>query len=60
VVRRLAEAFTAALKSPDVEAKIVASGSRVVAGGPEALARFQRDEITKWQKLVTDARIEKQ
>lgn len=60
VVRRLSEAFTAALKAPEVAEKIVASGSVVVAGGPQALADFQQRELQKWQRLVQDAGIERQ
>lgn len=60
VVRRLSEAFNAALKAPEVAEKIVASGSIVVAAGPQALADFQQRELQKWQRLVQEAGIERQ
>lgn len=59
-VRRLEAAFIGALKSPEVASKITASGSDIVAHGPEALAAFQNRELDKWQKLVREAGIERQ
>ncbi|MGH8223722.1 MAG: Bug family tripartite tricarboxylate transporter substrate binding protein, partial [Woeseiaceae bacterium] len=59
-VRRLNEAFIAALKAPEVAAKIVAAGSVVVAGGPQALADFQQREMQKWRRVVQEAGIEPQ
>jgi tripartite-type tricarboxylate transporter receptor subunit TctC len=59
-VRRLAEAFAAALTAPDVAQKIAGSGAIVVAGGPDALAEFQRREIEKWRRVVREAAIELQ
>ncbi len=59
-VRRLSEAFAAALRSPEVTERIVTSGAIVVAGGPDALAEFQRREIEKWRRVVREASIELQ
>jgi tripartite-type tricarboxylate transporter receptor subunit TctC len=52
IVARMVEEITKAIKAPDVAAKLTAQGINIIAGGPDALDKFQRNEITRWAKVV--------
>lgn len=52
VVKRMVEEITKAIKTPAVAEKLTAQGIDIIAGGPDALDKFQRREIERWAKVV--------
>ena len=58
IVERLNAEINAALRLPDVRAKLEAAGIEVQGGTPEAYAAVIRDDLAKWGKVVKAARIE--
>ncbi|HWI38353.1 MAG TPA: tripartite tricarboxylate transporter substrate binding protein [Burkholderiales bacterium] len=54
IVRRLHEAFSAALAAPAAKARFEALGVAVVGGTPEDAARRWRDEADYWGKAVKE------
>ena len=48
VVRRLNEAFVAAINHPDVRKVLVAQGNDVIANTPEAFAKSIQADADKW------------
>ena len=57
VIDRLNGVLTAAIKSPDLQGKLLAMGLEPATSTPEALAAFQAREKEKWQKVIADAKI---
>ena len=58
IVAKLAEAFTAVLRMPDVKAIMAEKGAMDVPPlGPEYFKGFIRDETEKWRKVVKSANI---
>ena len=55
VVARMNEAVNAALRSPDVRAKIAADGGDVLGGSPEDFARVLRADIASWGAIVRES-----
>ncbi|HEX6793585.1 MAG TPA: tripartite tricarboxylate transporter substrate binding protein [Casimicrobiaceae bacterium] len=55
VVARMNEAINAALKSPDVRAKIAADGGDVLGGSPEDFAKVLRADIASWSAIVRES-----
>ncbi|MNM97641.1 Tripartite tricarboxylate transporter family receptor [compost metagenome] len=55
VVAKLNTELNRIFKLPDVQAKLKTLGLDPVLGTPEALATYQRSEITKWAKVVKDS-----
>ena len=55
MVARMNEAINAALKSPDVRAKIAADGGDVLGGSPEEFAKLLRADIAAWGALVRES-----
>lgn len=53
VASRLAAEVARALKTPEVAARLRATGSEVVASTPEEFARFNLAEKEKWAQIVT-------
>jgi tripartite-type tricarboxylate transporter receptor subunit TctC len=45
------------IRSPELVEKLKAEGSDAVGNSPELYARFLRDEITKWAKVIKAAKI---
>ena len=43
------------LKSPDVAKRLADAGLDAVGGTPEELAAYQKNELTKWAKVVKDS-----
>lgn len=52
VVKRMVEELTKAIKTPSVAEKLSAQGIDIIAGGPDQLDKFQRNEIARWAKVV--------
>lgn len=57
IVSKLNRDIVQALKSPDVIAKLAADGAEPVGSAPEAFARYIRDEVQKWAKVIAAAGI---
>jgi tripartite-type tricarboxylate transporter receptor subunit TctC len=57
VVNRMVEEITKAIKTPAVAEKLTAQGIDIIAGGPDALDKFQRREIERWAKVVKSNNI---
>lgn len=56
-VARLSEALRESLADPAVQRRMAAAGVDAAWLDPEATGAFIRDEATKWQRVVRDARI---
>jgi len=54
VIVRLHDEFVAAVREPDVRAKLTAVGMEVVGSTPEELDRFVRGEFEHWDKFVRE------
>jgi tripartite-type tricarboxylate transporter receptor subunit TctC len=57
VKARLSAAVIAAMKNPDVEARMVEQGLEVVADTPAHATAFQAQEWERWRKLITERHI---
>lgn len=57
IVSKLNAAIGTALKSPDVESKLLALGIDLDPGTPEDLAKFLRSDASRWEKLIKQAGI---
>ncbi|WP_327212934.1 Bug family tripartite tricarboxylate transporter substrate binding protein [Ramlibacter sp. Leaf400] len=57
IVRRLNEAVTKALRTPEVAQKLSAQGIDITAGGPEVFKPFVEKQISTWARFVKDNNI---
>ena len=57
IVKRMNEAINAALKLPDVAAKLAGQGIEVRTGTPQAAQAFIEGQIDVWAKVVRDNNI---
>lgn len=57
VIRRLNQEVNAALQSPDVLKQFDLAGIESTPGTPGAMSIYLASEITKWAKVIRDARI---
>lgn len=57
-VARLHQAFTAALRTPEVTDRLRALGFTVDAGEPAGLAQLVAADLERWRGVVRDARIQ--
>jgi tripartite-type tricarboxylate transporter receptor subunit TctC len=55
---RLHQAFTEALRTPEVTQRLATLGFTVEASEPEALARLIAADLERWRGVVRDARIQ--
>jgi tripartite-type tricarboxylate transporter receptor subunit TctC len=55
VIDRLHREIVKALHSPEVERRLLAEGSEIGGGSPEAFAAHIGSEIAKWTRVVKDA-----
>ncbi|MFC3124471.1 tripartite tricarboxylate transporter substrate binding protein [Pseudoroseomonas globiformis] len=60
VVNKIATDAAAQLQVDSVKERFAALGATPVGSRPDAAQGFVREELVKWQKVVTDAKIEKQ
>jgi len=58
VAARLSQDIAKALGQPDVMARLHEAGAEAAPGTPEQFARFIRDEISKWAKVVKAGNIQ--
>jgi tripartite-type tricarboxylate transporter receptor subunit TctC len=57
IIARLHKEIVAALRSPEIERRLLADGSEVGGGSPEAFGAYIRNEIAKWTRVVKEAGI---
>jgi len=57
IVGRLHKEIVAALRSPEIERRLLADGSEVGGGSPEEFGAYIRNEIAKWTRVVKEAGI---
>lgn len=57
VIARLHQAFSAALRRPEVTARIAALGFEPVGSSPDEFARFMATEAPKWRGVIQAAEI---
>jgi len=57
VVDRLAAEVARILGNAEMRERLRAEGSDPVGSSPQAFAQFLRDEIAKWRKVITTARV---
>ena len=57
IVQQLNSAAVTALRNPEVLANFTKMGIQVVASSPEKLRSFQREEVTKWAKVIKNGNI---
>jgi len=58
VVTRLNAEINAALKLPDVKAKLEAAGIEIQGGTPQEYAALIKSDLAKWAKVVKAANIQ--
>jgi tripartite-type tricarboxylate transporter receptor subunit TctC len=57
IIARLNEEVVAAIKDPQVAAKIVEQGAEGTSTTPEGLAKFIASESVKWRNIIVKAGI---
>lgn len=57
VVSRLSAEVVRIIRLPDVEKRLVDSGSVIVGSSPQDADRFLREEVDKWGKVVKAAKV---
>lgn len=57
VIDRLHKEIVVALRSPEIERRLLADGSEIGGGSPEAFGAYIRSEIAKWTRVVKEAGI---
>ena len=57
LIDRLNREIVVALRSPEIERRLLADGSEVGGGTPEAFGAHIRSEIAKWTRVVREAGI---
>ena len=45
------------MRTPDIKEKMLSQGFEPVGNGPEEFARFIREELPRWEKVVKTAGI---
>jgi len=60
IVAKLSAEIARVMKTTEMRERLLAEGTDVIAGSPEQLAEFERNELTKWSKAVkvSGARID--
>jgi tripartite-type tricarboxylate transporter receptor subunit TctC len=59
-IDKLVELFTRASAKPETKEYFASQGSELMAPGPEALRKFQREEIDRWKSIAVAAKVEPQ
>ena len=57
IVKRLNQAISESVQSPDIKQRIEADGSQIVLGSPEDLRKTMVREIAKWSQVIKRAGI---
>jgi tripartite-type tricarboxylate transporter receptor subunit TctC len=55
IIDRLHKGIVAALRSPEIERRLLAEGSEICGGPPEEFGAYIRSEIAKWTRVVKEA-----
>jgi tripartite-type tricarboxylate transporter receptor subunit TctC len=58
VKKKLIDGIVAGMNDPDAKKKLTDLGFEIVANTPEQFAKFQSQELARWQKVITTAKIE--
>lgn len=58
IVKKLNQAFVAAMKQPEVLERFKAIGAEVVGSTPEEAARLLQAETVRWNKVITERKIQ--
>ena len=58
VKAKLHDGIVAAMNDPDAKKKLTDLGFEIVANTPEQFAQFQKQELARWQKVITTAHIQ--
>ncbi len=56
-INRLNAEIVKAIRLPDVEKRLVDSGSSIIGNSPEAADRFLREDTEKWAKVIRAAKV---
>ena len=57
IVQKLSAETQRALQSADVRERLLGLGAQPVGSSPEEFARFARDEVAKWAKVIRSANV---
>jgi tripartite-type tricarboxylate transporter receptor subunit TctC len=57
IIAKLNAAFTAALSDDDVRSKLAQAGVTPSPSSPEEFARYLKDEIARWGKVIREKGI---
>lgn len=60
IVTRLNTEIRKIIENPEIKAKLATLGMDAFSGTPEELDAFVKDQLVLWDKLITNAKIEKQ
>jgi tripartite-type tricarboxylate transporter receptor subunit TctC len=60
IVTRLNTEIRKIIENPEIKAKLATLGMDAFSGTPEQLEAFVKDQLVLWEKLITNAKIEKQ
>ena len=60
VIARLNGELSAILKLPDIQEKSAAGGAAIIGGTPEQFGAYLKSEVTKFERVVKDAKISAQ
>jgi len=58
VKKKLSEAIVAGMNDAEAKKKLTDLGFEIVANTPEQFAKFQAQELARWKKVITTAKIE--
>ena len=57
IIGKLNSAINAALADPDIQARVTALGSTVIAGSPAGFGKLIVEETTKWRTVIREANV---
>jgi tripartite-type tricarboxylate transporter receptor subunit TctC len=57
IVTRLNQTLVGIVRSPEIGERLAAMGTEPVGSTPEEFDKFIRQEIPKWAKVITEAKI---
>jgi tripartite-type tricarboxylate transporter receptor subunit TctC len=60
VVARLNAEIRKVIERPDIKAQLAERGMEAFSGTPEEFDAFVKEQLVLWEKLITEAGIEKQ
>ena len=57
IVAKINADVNEALRQPEIQAKLANFSAEILGGPPEAMSALMKDEIARWQKVITAANI---